>query len=63
LATDGKHPDAIWINGHLLPKMSRRGLKQMGPGLAFKDLAQYEPTLTADKLEQIDAALAKAQEK
>jgi hypothetical protein len=35
----------------------------MGRGLAFKDLAQYEPTLTADKLQQIDAALAKAQEK
>jgi hypothetical protein len=36
---------------------------QMGRDLAFKDLAQYEPTLTPDKLRQIEAALAKAQEK
>jgi hypothetical protein len=36
---------------------------QMGRDLAFKDLAQYEPTLTPDKLQQIDAALTKAQEK
>jgi len=35
----------------------------MGRDLAFKDLAQYEPTLTPDKLQQIDAALAKAQVK
>jgi hypothetical protein len=32
----------------------------MGRDLAFKALAQYEPTLTADKLQQIDAALTKA---
>jgi hypothetical protein len=36
---------------------------QMGRALAFKDLAQYEPTLTPAKLQEIDAALAKAQEK
>jgi hypothetical protein len=34
---------------------------QMGRGLAFKDLAQFEPTLTPDKLKEIDAALAVAQ--
>jgi hypothetical protein len=35
---------------------------QMGRDLAFKDLAQFEPTLTPEKLKEIDAALAKAQE-
>jgi hypothetical protein len=35
---------------------------QMGRELAFKDLAQFEPSLTPDKLKEIDAALAKAQE-
>jgi hypothetical protein len=46
----------------LAPEVVNNPQSQMGRGLAFKDLAQYEPTLTADKLRQIDAALAKAQE-
>jgi hypothetical protein len=47
----------------LSPEVVNNPQSQMGRGLAFKDLAQYEPTLTADKLQQIATALAKAQEK
>ena len=45
------------------PEVVNNPQSQAGRDLAFKDLAQYEPTLTADKLQQIEAALAKAQEK
>jgi hypothetical protein len=47
----------------LAPEVVNNPQSQAGRELAFKDLAQYEPTLTPDKLQQIDAALAKAQEK
>jgi hypothetical protein len=45
-----------------IPEVVNNPQSQMGRELALKDLAQYEPTLTPDKLQQIDAALAKAQE-
>jgi hypothetical protein len=45
------------------PEVVNNPQSQMGRDLAFKDLAQFEPTLTPDKLQEIDAALAKAQEK
>jgi|HubBroStandDraft_3_1064219.scaffolds.fasta_scaffold644697_1 hypothetical protein len=52
---------AVLLN--LAPEVVNNPQSQLGRDLAFKDLAQYEPTLTADKLQQIEAALAKAQEK
>jgi hypothetical protein len=45
------------------PEVVNNPQSQMGRELAFKDLAQYEPTLTSEKLQQIEAALSKAQEK
>jgi hypothetical protein len=45
----------------LAPEVVNNPQSQMGRGLAFKDLAQFEPTLTPDKLKEIDAALAAAQ--
>jgi hypothetical protein len=45
----------------LAPEVVNNPQSQMGRGLAFKDLAQYEPTLTPDKLKAIDAALSAAQ--
>jgi hypothetical protein len=45
----------------LAPEVVNNPQSQMGRSLAFKDLAQYEPTLTPDKLKAIDAALATAQ--
>jgi hypothetical protein len=47
----------------LAPEVVNNPQSQMGRDLAFKELSQYEPTLTPDKLQQIEAALAKAQEK
>ena len=46
----------------LAPEVVNNPQSQMGRDLQFKDLAQFEPTLTPDKLKKIDAALAKAQE-
>jgi len=45
----------------LAPEVVNNPQSQMGRELAFKDLAQFEPSLTPDKLKEIDAALAKAQ--
>lgn len=45
----------------LAPEVVNNPQSQMGRTLAFKDLAQFEPTLTPDKLKAIDAALAAAQ--
>jgi hypothetical protein len=45
----------------LAPEVVNNPQSQMGRSLAFKDLAQYEPTLTPEKLKTIDAALAAAQ--
>jgi len=45
----------------LAPEVVSNPQSQMGRGLPFKELSQFEPTLTPDKLSQIDVALAKAQ--
>lgn len=45
----------------LAPEVVNNPQSQMGRGMAFKDLSQFEPTLTPDKLSQIDAGLAQAQ--
>ena len=45
----------------LVPEVVNNPQSQMGRGLPFKDLSQFEPTLTADKLKQIDLGLAQAQ--
>jgi len=45
----------------LAPEVVNNPQSQMGRGMPFRDLSQFEPTLTPDKLKQIDAGLAQAQ--
>ena len=44
----------------LIPEVVNNPQSQMARGLALAALAQYEPSLTAEKLKQIDEALAAA---
>lgn len=45
----------------LIPAVVNNPQSQMGRGMALKDLSQFEPVLTSQKLAQIDASLAQAQ--
>jgi hypothetical protein len=46
----------------LAPEVVNNPQSQMGLGLPFNALSQFEPTLTPEKLAQIDRRLAKAQQ-
>lgn len=43
----------------LIPEVVNNPQSAMGRGMPLKDLAQFEPTLTQDKLRQVDEALHK----
>jgi hypothetical protein len=55
------NPKTKAVLAELAPEVVNNPQSQMGLDLAFKDLAQYEPSLTPDKLAQIDARLKQAQ--
>jgi hypothetical protein len=55
------NPKTKGVLDRLAPEVVNNPQSQMGRGLPFKELSQFEPTLTPDKLSQIDVALAKAQ--
>jgi hypothetical protein len=42
----------------LIPEVVNNPQSEMGKGMPLKALSQFEPTLTADKLKEIDASLA-----
>ena len=55
------NPQTKAVLTQLAPEVVNNPQSQMGVGLPFKELAQFEPSLTPEKLAQIDTRLAQAQ--
>jgi hypothetical protein len=54
-----ENPQSHAVLVKLIPEIVNNPQSQMGKGLPLKALSQFEPTLTSEKLKEIDASLAK----